>query len=135
MPMCHNVIEAMAVGTIPIINYPEWLNPGLVDMENCIAFDSKADLAKKITEVLNMKREQIDEMRTRVIEYYQNNLDPAGFMKKLESNTDKEITLLMITDAHVAKNDSKLNRHSILINGVPRFPSDIWKGFRHRLGI
>lgn len=135
MPMCHNVIEAMAVGTIPIINYPEWLNPGLVDMENCIAFDSKADLAKKITEVLNMKREQIDEMRTRVIEYYQNNLDPAGFMKKLESNTDKEITLLMITDAHVAKNESKLNRHSILINGVPRFPSDIWKGFRHRLGI
>ena len=135
MPMCHNVIEAMAVGTIPIINYPEWLNPGLIDMVNCITFDSKADLVKKTAQVLNMEREQIEEMRTRVIEYYQNNLDPAGFMKKLESNTDKEITLLMITDAHVAKNETMLNKNSILINGVPRLPSNIWKDIRNALGI
>ena len=135
MPMCHNVIEAMAVGTIPIINYPEWLNPDLIDKVNCISFDSKADLIKKITNVLTMKREEIDEMRTRVIEYYQNNLDPAGFMKKLEANADKEMTLLMITDAHVAKNETMLNKNSVLINGTPRLPSDIWKDIRNKIGI
>ncbi|MFB9077326.1 ATPase [Flavobacterium procerum] len=29
MPMCHNVLEAMPVGVIPILNYPNWLNPSL----------------------------------------------------------------------------------------------------------
>jgi hypothetical protein len=119
MPMCHNVIEAMSVGTIPVINYPEWLNPGLTDMVNCVAFDDKADLIRKIDHVLNLEKEQVAEMKTRVIEYYRNNLDPAGFVKKLAMNTDKKVTLLMITDAYVAKNASKLNRNSIIIKGTP----------------
>lgn len=24
IPLCHNAIESMAVGTIPITNYPDW---------------------------------------------------------------------------------------------------------------
>jgi hypothetical protein len=122
MPMCHNVIEAMSVGTIPVINYPEWLNPSLTDMVNCVAFDDKADLIRKINLILNMDEDKINEMRDRVIQYYRNNLDPAGFINKLGMNTEKKTTLLMITDAYVAKNASKLNRNSILINGTPQYP-------------
>ena len=44
MPMCHNLVEAMAVGAIPITNYPEWFDPDLRHMETCIVFDSKEDL-------------------------------------------------------------------------------------------
>ena len=44
MPMCHNIIEAMAVGAIPITNYPEWMDPRLVPGVNCVAFDDEQDL-------------------------------------------------------------------------------------------
>ncbi|MGB5340368.1 MAG: hypothetical protein WBO06_14885, partial [Gammaproteobacteria bacterium] len=133
MPMCHNVIEAMSVGTIPIINYPEWLNPSLTDMVNCVAFNDKVDLIRKITQLLNLKQEKINKMKTRVIEFYENNLDPAGFVNKLEMNTENEITLLMITDAYVAKNASKLNKNSIIITGTPRHPVSLWSEIRRTL--
>ncbi|MDH3947321.1 MAG: exostosin family protein [Gammaproteobacteria bacterium] len=133
MPMCHNVIEAMSVGTIPVINYPEWLNPSLTDMVNCVAFDDKDELIRKINHILNMKEEEINEMRSRVIEYYQNNLDPEVFVNKLEMNTEKDATLLMVTDAYVAKNSSKLNRNSIIINGTPLHPRTLWSGIRRSL--
>lgn len=29
MPLCQNVIEALSVGTVPILNYNSWLNPSL----------------------------------------------------------------------------------------------------------
>lgn len=48
-PMCHNIIEAMAVGTIPITSYPEWFQPALVHGENCIVFTDGADLFQKNT--------------------------------------------------------------------------------------
>jgi hypothetical protein len=128
MPMCHNVIEAMSVGTIPVINYPEWLDPSLVDMVNCIAFDDKIDLIRKINLVLNLDKEKINEMKASVIEYYRNNLDPAAFVEKLEMGTDNTVTMLMITDAYVAKNASKLDRNSILINGTPLFSGGLWSG-------
>ena len=43
MPMCHNIIESMAVGVIPITNYPEWFDPDLEHMKNCIVFDDQKD--------------------------------------------------------------------------------------------
>jgi len=133
MPMCHNVIEAMSVGTIPIINYHEWLDPSLADMVNCVAFDDKIDLIRKINLVLNLDKEKINEMKASVIEYYRNNLDPVAFVDKLEMSTDNTVTMLMITDAYVAKYASRLNRNSVLINGAPRYSGGLWSGIRRSL--
>ena len=135
MPMCHNVIEAMAVGTIPIINYPEWLNPDLEDTVNCMAFDDRESLISTITQVLNMNQETINNMKNRVIDYYDSNLDPKRFIQKIESIPCKEITLLMTTDANVANNEFGLNRNSILITGKPMRPIDWWSDIRHTLHI
>ena len=44
MPMCHNTVEALAVGAIPIINYPEWFAPGLEHLKNCVVFNDRNDL-------------------------------------------------------------------------------------------
>ena len=118
MPMCHNTIEAMAVGAIPIINYPEWFDPPLEHLQNCIAFDDKADLLLKLTEVLEMGGEHIARMRQRVIAYYDDYLDPESFVRKLESSEREKLVALMITDANVTKNASKLNGRSVLIRGT-----------------
>lgn len=135
MPMCHNVIEAMAVGAIPVINYPEWLNPSLEDGINCVAFTDADDLVEKIDRILAMKPAEISKMKTRVIEYYENQLEPSEFINKLISINGTNVLLLMITDGCVAKNPTKLNKNSILITGSARLPGDIWRGFWKAFGI
>jgi len=117
MPMCHNVIEAMAVGAIPIINYPEWFNPDLRHMENCIVFNDRDDLVIKINDVLDMGTQQVAEMRDRAIDYYENHLNPRKFINDIESREGNRVTVLMITDKTTRKNAPQLNKRSILITG------------------
>jgi hypothetical protein len=119
MPMCHNTVEAMAVGAIPIINYPEWFDPHLEHLKNCIAFDDKADLLGKLNEVLQMDGEHIAQMRQRVIAYYDEHLAPKTFVRKVEASGRRKVVVLMITDANVTKNASKLSGRSVLIRGTP----------------
>lgn len=115
MPMCHNIIEAMAVGAIPITNYPEWLQPNLVHMENCIVFEDKNDLIDKINSALEMKAEQIAAMRKNVIKYYELYLKPSAIVKTIESRHENKTIVLLYTENNVRKNWSKLNKHSILM--------------------
>jgi len=119
MPMCHNTVEAMAVGAIPIINYPEWFDPHLVHLETCVAFDDRADLIAKLDQVLRMDPQRIARMRQRVIDYYEQHLAPETFVRRLELTQRRRIVVLMISDANVTRNASKLNRLSVLMRGTP----------------
>jgi len=118
MPMCHNSVEALAVGAIPIINYPEWFDPSLEHLKNCVVFGDRRDLIDKLDSVLKMGDEQIAAMRQGAIDYYENFLTPSSFTRRVESTKQQKAIVLMITDANVAKNASRLNRHSILIRGT-----------------
>ena len=135
MPMCHNVIEAMAVGSIPIINYPEWFNPTLRHMENCIVFDDKEDLVRKIDYVLEMEPHEVADLRERVIAYYEEHLNPRNFIDAIESREDIKITVLMITDKNTRKNASRLNRRSILITGKATFADSWWYRLFRSFGV
>jgi hypothetical protein len=129
MPMCHNSIEAMAVGAIPIINYPEWFNPSLQHMENCIVFNDRRDLIKQIETVLEMEQNNVSEMRRKVIAYYNNHLSPQKFISDIETRQENKITVLMITDKNTIKNASRLNEKSILITGKPTLANSSWYKF------
>jgi hypothetical protein len=115
MPMCHNAIEAMAVGSIPITNYPEWFSPSLTHLENCIVFDDKIDLIKKVEAVLHMDGPRIARMRERAIDYYEAHLTTDSFLRKVESSRSKKLVVLMITEPYVARNAPRLNKRSIII--------------------
>jgi hypothetical protein len=118
MPMCHNIIEAMALGTIPITNYPEWFDPSLTHMENCIVFDDRKDLIGKLKMALQIETEQIAEMRAATQNYYDEYLRPDSFIKRIESRKKKENIVLIYTVDNVARNHSKLNKNSILLSGA-----------------
>jgi hypothetical protein len=118
MPMCHNVIEAMAVGSIPLCNYPEWFTPGLIHMENCIAFDDQDDLIAKLKLALAMGEEEILRMRTNVLNYYETYLKPDTFLRRIESSKDKKVIVLIITEANMLRYSSKLKKSSVLMRGV-----------------
>ena len=79
-PMCHNIIEAMAVGAIPITSYPEWFHPPLRHRKNCLVFTDKTDLFQQIEMAMGMDRGDISEMRRQVIGYYDEHLSPESFV-------------------------------------------------------
>lgn len=83
MPFSHNAIESMSVGTIPILQYPEMFNPLLTDMVNCLKFDNETDLTEKINLALSLDKEKLAFMRTEVLNYYDQNLDPKAAIGNL----------------------------------------------------
>lgn len=117
MPMCHNIIEAIAVGTIPLTNYPEWFSPKLEHMKNCIAFNREEDLIEKILMILAMRDEQRSEIRRNVMNYYDTHLNPAAFAARVEARDEERLNILMYSEENVARNKTKLNGKSVLIRG------------------
>lgn len=93
MPHCHNIIEAMAVGAIPITNYGAYLSPPLEPDVNCIAFQTSDELTAQLRRVLSMPDAEIRRMRANVLRYYESHLDPAAFGRVLASHSTGDFTL------------------------------------------
>lgn len=83
MPLCHNVIESLAAGTVPILQYAAYLPPPLEDGVNCLAFSNAAGLRDVIGRVLAMKQEEILRLRAGVKSYYDEFLAPGRFAQRL----------------------------------------------------
>lgn len=81
MPYSHNLIEGLAAGCIPILNYPELLDPALQDGINCLAFRTTEDLRRVIGPALQMTVDNIEEMRGRVLAYYNTKLSPGQWLR------------------------------------------------------
>lgn len=96
IPFSHNAIEAMSVGTIPILNYAQSFSPALEDGKNCIAFTTEANLLKRLDEVLAMSEEEIAALRQNVISYYETNLNYLKVIPRLfiETKTPKEFLFI-----------------------------------------
>jgi hypothetical protein len=113
-PMCHNIIEAMAVGTIPITSYPEWFHPPLMHRKDCLVFTDKTDLLHIIEMALGMDGKDIGEMRRQVITYYDNHLSPESFVNTSESAAGPQLEVFVQTgNRHYL---SKVNDTSVIIS-------------------
>jgi hypothetical protein len=95
LPMCHHSIEAMAVGTIPIISHPHWFFPSLEHKKNAIIYSGQEDLRRKLDEVFAMPPQEIERMRTNVIEFYNKFLSTESFITRYEGLTDTIGTIMM----------------------------------------
>ncbi len=82
-PICHNNFEAMAVGTILILQHPEYFYPALQHNKNCIVFNDERDLIEKINTVLRMSQEEIDELRRNVNDYYEKYLTNEKIVSRI----------------------------------------------------
>lgn len=98
-PMCHNAIEAMSVGTIPIISYNDWFFPALEHMKNAIVYSGKEDLIVKMREVLEMPLHQVEELSKNVTHYYDKYLEPVFLQERFEKNNEKICTLMLFPRA------------------------------------
>jgi hypothetical protein len=92
MPFAHNLIEAMAVGSIPIVNYGHLLRPPLEDGRNCFAFQSAEDLADVLRRVTRAEERDLERMRQETLSYYRDVLSTQSFgtalREALRGNSD-----------------------------------------------
>ncbi len=95
MPLCHNLIEALAAGCIPILQYAAYLPEPLRDGVNCLAFADAAGLRATIAAVLAMSPEDIRLLRENVRAYSGEFLAPGRFAGKLFSGPQDRRTLLL----------------------------------------
>ena len=94
MPLCHNVIESLAAGAIPIIQYAEYLSPPLTHGVNCLIFSCKETLIQQVNTALQMDSDEILRMRKEAYSYYQNHCEPGQFAQKLIGSAHEQLTLL-----------------------------------------
>jgi hypothetical protein len=94
MPLCHNLIEAMAVGGVPILQYRRYLSPELQDGVNCLAFEDEASLKAVVARVLAMSHAEILKLRQGVKAYFDAHQSPGQFSRRLFA-AEKNPTLLI----------------------------------------
>lgn len=85
MPLCHNLIEALAAGTIPILQYARYLSPPLEDGVNGLCFDDEDSLRRVVSRLQTMDRSEILKLREGVRTYFNNHLAPGRFTQKMVS--------------------------------------------------
>ena len=95
MPVCHNLTEAMALRSIPILNYAEWVRPPLEDGVSCISFSTPDDLVAAIERVLSMTDLEIEEIRSGVAAYSDEHLSVDGFARRLCPVLDSSPTIVV----------------------------------------
>ena len=95
MPLCHNLIESLAAGTIPILQYGHYLPQPLEGGVNCLAFEDVDDLRKTVKSALKLSQDHIRELRGGVRDYYERYLAPGRFAQSLFAGEQTRKTLLM----------------------------------------
>ncbi len=91
-PFCHNLNEAMACGTVPILEYPHFYRPSLSDGLNCVGFSGAGELTSKICEIAAEDPADFWRGRSRAArDYHENNLSLTSLINRLEAfAADKE---------------------------------------------
>lgn len=100
MPMCYNIVESMAVGTIPLTNYPEWFFPRLRHGQECFAFTDKDDLLTCLEEIRTLSASRIAAMRQACITYYDTYLDPRAVVTRILASGSDHVRLHVLDETH-----------------------------------
>lgn len=98
MPLCHNVIEAMSVGTVPIIQreYAQVMYPQLENGKNAIIFENIDDLKDILNNKLfNTSESDFKIMSDHVFQYYQDFLSPESVVENINCNLKSDATIYL----------------------------------------
>ncbi|WP_143961622.1 glycosyltransferase [Litoribacter populi] len=96
MPLCHNIVEAMSAGCIPIMQseYARVMKPTFAPDLNCLTFENLQDVNEKINTFLSLPQEKIEELRTNLTSLYQSQLTPQAIVANLVSGEYDKVYVL-----------------------------------------
>lgn len=95
-PMSHNLIEALAVGSIPITQYPEMFFPPLEHGKNCLVFNNENELLEVIHTAISMSAAEMAAMSQAAIDYYDSYLAPEVCIQQLLQRKTRRISLRLL---------------------------------------
>ena len=96
MPFSHNIIEAMSVGSIPIIHseYAKMMSPEIKHLKNAIVYDNLEDLSNKIKLAYNLSENELIDLSKNTKEYYNLHLTPKAVVNKIVNGNYNVMYLL-----------------------------------------
>ena len=85
-PWCHNQIESMAAGAVPITQFPHIFHPELQDKENCFTWQTTQELVEILKEIASGKinTNYTSTLRMNINAYYESNYSFESFGKRIE---------------------------------------------------
>lgn len=97
MPFSHNLIEALSVGSIPLIhvNYADLLKPKLKHLHTAIIYKDLNDLSIKIKMAYSLNDQITNSMKMNILKYYHTHLTPYAVVNKIHINRYSKIFLPM----------------------------------------
>ena len=95
-PLCHNLIESMYQSVIPILQYPDHLQPHLKNNSECLVYSDLNTFFKAIDAAFQMEEHQIKLMRKNVSNYYNKFLQPDSVIENFEKAVRSGIKKVLI---------------------------------------
>jgi hypothetical protein len=83
-PMCHNLVESMLLGCLPIVQRPELTGFPLVDGESCFAFSDAPSLVEVVRRCRELSPERVTAMRAALREVVRDHVEPGSFAQSLD---------------------------------------------------
>jgi hypothetical protein len=96
-PFSHNVVEAMSVGAVPLLQYAHYFDPPLVPGVHCFAYRDERELRAQVQRLMTMDPSELRPMRDAVVDYYRDHLAPGRLAEAIAdaAERDGQTTLLM----------------------------------------
>jgi hypothetical protein len=83
MPFCYNLVECLAVGSIPILEYGHLLPVPLQHKENCIDLKEYNSCDELLSDLEKLNDEEIQYIRQGAVDYFDRNLSHARVVECL----------------------------------------------------
>lgn len=83
MPHSHNLVEALAVGTVPVLSYASVCEPPLTDGVNCLGFRDRDELRTAVRRVLSLPEADARGMGRAAADYYDREHTVDAFANRL----------------------------------------------------
>ncbi len=105
IPFCHNSVEAMSMGAIPILEYGNLFSPHLENFKNCLSYTNYEELKMAIEKALTMQQSEIENMRKNVLSYYNNYLSLNSIAKKIKTFSESPKQELKVAIPFIASKE------------------------------
>lgn len=100
MPLCHNLIEAMSVGCIPVLQHGHLLEPALINGHNCLAYANEEELLTVMRSIPSLDERTVLSMRSNVLEYYRDHLTPEAVIGAINRLTNGRGRIFLNAEHH-----------------------------------
>lgn len=85
-PMCHNVIESMACGVVPILEYAHRFSVPLEDGKNAICFRGPEGLVQAIRRIDTLDESEFRGLQSRTVDYFEKQLRSDSTFRHIVQN-------------------------------------------------